>query len=286
MKKFLGVALGLGMCLALAMPASAIILVYGDIEKDKDIEVVEYVFIDKTINIQVTVVATPEGAAEATALVNQDVVGNAVVGTRYDPQTGLPIPDPVGSAPAAQGNFRTAIINGSILANIGIVGVNQDAGNMNNQGNNYAIAVTDVSLFAEAESAASQLNAFNRVRTCEGCIVDDVPPIVGVQKENDLLGSMNLNFGIVSANQSVGNMNNQLNSVAVAAGIGAGVLVAMAEADLGQFNAVNTVQEVNTNKLDLISSSLNGNHGITSFNQSAGNMNNQANIVSISFTHP
>jgi hypothetical protein len=64
-----------------------------------------------------------------------------------------------------------------------------------------------------------------------------------------------------------------------------GVLVALAEADLGQETANNDVIEINSVKLDLILNSVNGNHGITNVNQSAGNMNNQANVVSISFTH-
>jgi|Deesub1362A_J573_1020465.scaffolds.fasta_scaffold02636_2 hypothetical protein len=262
MKKILGTVVGLMVIMAMAIPASAFVFVYAEIEKDKDIYVEEVVYIYKDIYVEVDVVATPEGAAEANAIANQDNYFNWVSGDDGEP---------------AYGNFRFVTITGSINDNTGIVGVNQDAGNMNNQGNNVAIAITDVEAFADAQSSASQWNSDN------GVWIHELDPTV-LQKSDLLVDSMNSNTGIIGANQSVGNMNNQLNSVALAAGLG-GVLVAMAEADLGQFNGWNYVSEINTHKVDTIQNSLNGNHGIVSFNQSAGNMNNQANIVAISFTH-
>jgi len=304
MKKFLGIALGLAVSMAMVMPASAFVVVFGDIDKWKDIDVNEYIFIDKTVLIDVDVVALPVGAAEATALVNQDNVANTVSG--FNPELADQAIDFEGPPEEvfdnyAYSNFRQATILDSINENLGITGVNQDAGNFNNQGNNFAVAISDAtSIYANSESHATQVNALNSVYvnelfenltddpTCEFGNCTLLPP----QKTDLLTNSMNYNVGITSANQSVGNMNNQLNSVAVAAGLqdattGANnVVVAMAEADLGQFNVYNTVVEINTNKSDTIENSLNSNVGITSFNQSAGNMNNQASIVSVSVTLP
>ncbi|RLA87145.1 MAG: hypothetical protein DRG40_01090, partial [Deltaproteobacteria bacterium] len=97
-------------------------------------------------------------------------------------------------------------------------------------------------------------------------------------------GSIRGNTGIVNVNQSVGNMNNQANQIVFA--VASEALVALAEADLGQTNASNTVREIGTVRFDVIDDSVNGNRGIVNVNQSAGNMNNQANVISISASVP
>jgi len=287
MKKFLGITLGLAISVALAMPASAFVFVFGDVDKYKDIDITEWVVINKTVIITVDVAADLNSAAEALAVANQENVLNTVNG--YNPELADPgvvfEPNPEAGG-YAYSNFRANTILESIKSNIGITGVNQDSGNFNNQGNNFAVAVTDtVPTFANSESSASQVNAGNQVYVHE--LLATVETLIP-QKTDDITNSVINNKGITSVNQSVGNMNNQLNSVALAVGLappGEGVMVAMAEADLGQFNAFNTVVEINTIKQDSISGSINTNHGITSVNQSAGNMNNQASIVSLSVAH-
>jgi hypothetical protein len=92
--------------------------------------------------------------------------------------------------------------------------------------------------------------------------------------------SVNTNVGVVGVNQNAGNMNNQTNSLALA--VGPDAVYALAEANLGQENAHNIIMELNTNKADTISGSVNGNIGIVQVNQSVGNMNNQASAFSIS----
>jgi hypothetical protein len=91
-------------------------------------------------------------------------------------------------------------------------------------------------------------------------------------------------------------MNNQSNVLALAFSERPGG-VALAEADLGQFNQTNVSLEsdgqhvvgesvvgdgVGVNKTASIIGSINGNTGIVGVNQAAGNMANQANIVSFS----
>ena len=100
--------------------------------------------------------------------------------------------------------------------------------------------------------------------------------------------SVNHNVGVSYVNQATGNNTNQLNELAVAFSE-RDTGVAIAEADLGQFNTGNHVGEgatvasapIGINKNATVTASLNGNTGIFGVNQSVGNNGNQANIVSV-----
>ena len=127
----------------------------------------------------------------------------------------------------------------------------------------------------------------------DGNIVDTI----NIVFRNALItNAINNNTGVVQVNQSPGQMNNQSNVLALAFSLRPGG-VALAEADLGQFNQGNFVGEsdgqqvsgkavvgdgIGINKSASITGSINGNIGIVGVNQSAGNMANQANIVSFS----
>ncbi len=259
MKKLLIISLGFILCLAFALPAAADVDVLATITKDKDIRVRENVTIYKDIDIMVIVEAAPDGAAEANAILNQET-SEINIGTGETSDTDL---------------VRLSEIQDSINVNTGVVGVNQDTGTGNNQGNTTAVALTDKVAFANAQASASQETTDNRLN------------ISSSEVDSLLEDSIRSNFGVVGVSQSAGNMNNQGNAVAVAAALGdEGILVALAEADLGQVTSNNIVVEVSTLKTDTILNSINGNHGIVGFNQSSGNMNNQANVVSIASMHP
>ena len=284
MRKLLLIGLAWLVMVAWVAPALADVNVYADITKDKDITVDETLTISKTVVISATVTANnTETAAEANALVNQTATLERALGNDAGGTSGNQMPV-IGEIPGTE-NIRVNTIQDSILFNVGIVGVNQDSGNMNNQANAIAVAVVDVTgvgAFANPQAAAQQINVGN--------FVWEVDPTIALRKADYLINAVNNNTGIVGVNQSVGNMNNQGNAVAVAAGLlrdtVGGVVIALAEADLGQVNAENIVLEQATQKLDWIQDSINTNHGITNVNQSAGNMNNQGNVVAISFTHP
>ena len=127
----------------------------------------------------------------------------------------------------------------------------------------------------------------------DGNLVDTVNLLF---RDAVIANSINGNLGIVNVNQSAGTANNQANMVALAVSLvdeedeGGGV--ALAEADLGQVNAFNRVQESDSdptsgsdpflgiNKSATIVGSVNNNTGIVNVNQGAGNMANQANNVS------
>jgi hypothetical protein len=177
--------------------------------------------------------------------------------------------------------FKSASITDSINNNNGIVGVNQDVGNMANQANIVAFA-TDVDTtltasFANSQADISQDNQNNFVWHVEAPFTGSGPP---TNLSATISGSINSNVGVVGVNQNAGNMNNQTNSLALA--VGPDAVYALAEANLGQENAHNIIMELNTGKADSITGSVNNNTGIVQVNQSVGNMNNQASAFSIS----
>jgi hypothetical protein len=142
---------------------------------------------------------------------------------------------------------------------------------------------------AESDALVNQTNAANRA--CTNCD----------EKRDTITGSGNTNSGVLSINQAAGNMNNQGNAVSIAVDVivtpgpgpeqppdpeSAGFAEAQAAAD--QRNGAtgdlgpNTVDTVNLLfRSGLIEDSLNDNTGVVHANQAPGNMNNQANALSV-----
>jgi len=254
------------------------VVVTANVTKNQDITVTENIIKNKTVNVVVH--AGPinlDGAAEATAVANQ---------TNDNVSASPATTDPISGGPLATDNGlqRTASINGSILSNHGIVGVNQDVGDFANQSNVVAFALTNTlstgtaapnrGSVADAKALAEQEN--------ENSISTDVEPFVltANRRDTSIIGSVNTNTGITGVNQNSGNANNQMNAVALA--VGQGSVVALSEAALGQENSNITVREAGTTRHELIDTSVNGNTGITQVNQSNGNFNNQGSVVAFS----
>lgn len=238
--------------------------VTATIDKDKDKRVVELIAKLKIAVILVANLVRPDGAAEAEAVVNQTNDGNTVDQDTLVGGVGLP-----------WNVTLRAAIRGAINGNTGIVQVNQDVGNMVNQGNVLALALTtSASSFADSQASAQQNTTTNNSALREAS-PPDTP-----QRTTLISESINRNTGITMVNQNSGNMNNQLNAAAIA--IGRNAVVALSETDLGQFNTGNKVGDNNTHKQDLIINSVNGNTGITAVNQSTGSHNNQATVISFS----
>lgn len=281
--------------LFIANSASADVFVEADINKTKDITVTQNVTINKTIDLDVAVSILPEKAAEADGIINQVNTDNEACGNCAEK--------------------RDEIVNsigGGGQGNIGLVNVNQSAGNMNNQGNAVSVAVDAIkdppsvpppppgtppvdpggSGFANSQAHIEQVNG-QEGEEGEGNLVDTVNLLF---RDALIQTSINGNLGIVNVNQSAGNMNNQANLVAIAVSLvdeeDSGGGVALAEADLGQVNVANIVRESDSdptstsspflgiNKSAVITGSVNNNTGIVNVNQGAGNMANQANNVS------
>jgi hypothetical protein len=100
---------------------------------------------------------------------------------------------------------HASTIEGSIVNNNGIVGVNQNSGNINNQTNAVAMVIGEGNAVVLTEASLGQDNTGNRVLGIETVKVDTIAD------------SINSNNGIVSVNQSVGNMNNQGSAIAFGA---------------------------------------------------------------------
>lgn len=136
--------------------------------------------------------------------------------------------------------------------------------------------------FAESEALFNQRNEGNEA--CENC----------AEKRDKIIGSVNNNTGLVSVNQAAGNMNNQGTAISFSfdaaspappADPGNGNAktgFAEAQASGTQYNQANKVDSVNILFRDaLIRDSINGNTGLAYVNQAAGNLNNQANALSV-----
>lgn len=147
----------------------------------------------------------------------------------------------------------------------------------------------DADIVSTPDKAAESLATVNQTNTeneaCSNC----------AEKEDRIRASFNSNSGIVTYNQAAGNMNNQGNAVSTAVDFevedgeqqngpeGSGFAEAQAAAD--QDNFVNTVDAVNLLfRTASIRSSGNNNSGVLFMNQSPGNLNNQANELSMAIS--
>jgi hypothetical protein len=265
---------------ALPIPAAADVFVTVDVDKDKDVFVFEQVQKFKLVQIEVDMFRFLEGAAEAQAIANQRNTNN--ISREADPLEaalsglGAGLIDPNDML-----LFKDALIEDSINDNSGIVGVNQDVGNMVNQANVVALAVTNSeSALTHAQAETDQVNTLNFSVHREDTAFDINDPEANPNLTATITGSINGNAGVVGVNQNAGNMNNQANLVALSIGLGSEF--ALSEASLGQVNTNNRVIEVQTVKFGRIEGSINNNSGIVGVNQSVGNMNNQASAVSVS----
>lgn len=270
MKKLLILLACLVLSLMLALPAMADVYVTADIDKTKEKTVTEDITIRKDIDVNVTVNNILEKAAEAESVVNQSNTINFACENCAE---------------------KRSEILGSILGNTGIMNVNQATGNMNNQANVVSIAV-DVwppqDTPPPGEPPASESGLSHAQTSIEQDMAgNSVHSISIIYREAVIGGSINDNDGIVGVNQSPANINNQVNAVTI--GLSLDGVVALAEADLGQFQvcgansspACQYVMEYSTVKSATIGGSVNGNAGIVGVNQTSGNMTNQANIANL-----
>jgi hypothetical protein len=244
------------------------------VNKDKNVNILVDLQVVKFIEIDVQLNRLLDGAAEAHAVANVENTNNNVGACQ------LSCPD--GPGGGLMGNYNIdlhASLTGSVTDNDGIVGVNQDVGNMVNQANILAMARTEFTddtrkMVSDAESSVDQWNSFNtatQYETLPEGVFDDP------DHSATITDSISGNSGVVGVNQNSGNMNNQTNAVGMV--IGAGNSTVLTDANLGQYNAFNTVKGVNTVKVDLITNSINDNSGVVSVNQSVGNMNNQGSAI-------
>jgi hypothetical protein len=238
--------------------ASADVFGQAFVNVTKDVLILETITITKNVTINATVTIVPEKAAESLAVINQNNTFNEACENCAEK--------------------KDNIID-SVTGNGGITTVNQAGGNMNNQGTALSVAIDkdeptdpeDLDGFAEAQAAVDQENLDNLVVSIQIIFRDAL-----------IQNSINGNVGITGVNQATGNINNQANAVSLAVSLNGGV--ALSEGLLGQEISGNQNFEADIFKTATISGSISGNTGVTQVNQSAGNLGNQANLVSVAAT--
>jgi predicted nuclease of predicted toxin-antitoxin system len=263
-------ALALGLS---ASPAFADVTATMDVQKEKLVTIFQPTLIIKVADLEIIYRDELTDAATAQALVNSSNSGNRVTWSRdNDPDDGVA----TAGNPANMGIVRKAVVENAVLRNTGIGQLNQDTGNFANQGNVVSAGLDfGKDAFANAEAYAEQLTFNNSVTHREGSVAPRAnPPIDAV-----ITGSFNTNEGVFMGNQNSGNVNSQHNVLALA--VADSAVWALSDAGLNQVNAGNSAFETNSVKRDLLTASVNGNTGIVMINQSVGNMNNQATVVSV-----
>jgi hypothetical protein len=264
MNRLLVFLIGSLFILAFALPAMAEVDVTATIDKTKDVTVTETIDKIKTVNINVTVDLAPEKAGESMTIGNQENNNNFACTNCAE---------------------KASIILNSVNGNTGLTNINQQAGNMANQGIAISVAV-DVEDGGDGQQPPEAEGGFAEAQAsvAQNMDTNEVQSTAILWRIADIENSINGNTGITNVNQATGNINNQMAGISLAVSLADGV--ALSEADLGQSNTNNSVREYESsgygvNKNDSIASSVSGNTGITTVNQTCGNMNNQANIVSV-----
>jgi hypothetical protein len=197
------------------------------------------------------------GAAVATIAVDQRVVGNRV---------------------DEQDISRSTLFENSGRDNLGIVNINQDAGNLNNQAN-----VTVLAILQGGANVGSAVHGLDIAATAARA--DNTAITGGGQRENRIASSFAGTVGLVNANQSAGNLNSQANLAALSLGVlAAPEFTRLAESALGQIAARNNVvrESPGGSRIDVVSDSFGGYRGVALVSQVSGDLNVVRNIATIS----
>ncbi len=239
---------------ALAISGAAIaqaeVTALVDVTKDVAIVNSETITINKNVDLNVRVDQQVDGAAEAQAIASVTNLNND-----YD---------------LTDARYNSSLLN-SVLGHTGVLGLNQDTGNMANQANLVSASTTGVEgnkgTFANSQAEATMSSGASRGE------------LNNVTTRSLMSGSVNRNSGIIGVNQNSGNMMSQLTAVALA--IGDESRIALSEAALGQTTSASTLKLDGTSSSASIPGSINYNTGIIGVNQSSGNNGNQAVNVSV-----
>lgn len=210
----------------------------------------------------VAAIVSATGIGEATVEASQSIVGNTII---------------------QEGGDLAVDFAGSGNSLRGVLSINQEAGNMNQQANIRTLVMVD----AGGGSAVLHIdvNTSQELRGNSLTLRDTGPSSVAITD------SFNGGTGIVGINQTAGNMNQQLSVVAVAIGsnVGPGA-IHLGDAQLGQIGggADNTLEEegVQGPRTNTLSNSFNDFSGIAQINQTTGDMNRVTQVVGVSITTP
>ncbi len=182
----------------------------------------------------------------------------------------------IGNRVEEQNVTRRGVIQDSFQDNRGILNVNQAEGSLNNQ------AIVRVLTVGGADSLVHGLEIAGSARSLDNTLISS-----GGERENRISNSFGGTVGIVGANQSAGNLNQQANVLVLGLGAALGPeMVALGDATLGEISARNTVKQEGPTgpRADILTDSFVGFRGIAQVNQSAGDLNVMGNYVGVSLT--
>lgn len=205
------------------------------------------------------IAAASAGAAVATIMLDQRVVGNRVEEKNIS---------------------RSTLFENSGRDNLGIVNINQDAGNLNNQANVAVLAIHQGG--ATVGPAVQGLDV-----TAAAVRTDNTVITVGGHRENRIASSFSGTIGLVNANQSAGNLNGQANLVALSVGgLAVPDFAHLGDSALGEVTARNRVIREGPagSRVDVVTDSFAGYRGVALVSQVSGDLNVVRNIATISVT--
>jgi len=191
-------------------------------------------------------------AATAIVVVKQVLVGNEVV------QDGI------------QG---LALLQGSFNDGRGLFGVNQDAGNFNNQANAVAFVFGDGETFSQLLALSIEIEHHDNVVISNNST-----------QEVHIEGSFNGTKGIVGVNQTAGSGNSQINAMAVGVGVMLGEdAIVLHDTDLeGVLGDDDGPGNDPPSEIPTSVDSFQGFEGIAQVSQANGNLNRVQNALTVS----
>lgn len=187
----------------------------------------------------------------------------------------------VGNTVTQEGGSMSVDFTGSGNFLRGVLSINQEAGNMNQQANIRAITVVDAG--GGLGMVNLDVNTVQELRGNTLTLIDPGPSDVTIQS------SFNNGSGIVGINQTAGNLNQQLNVVAIGIGLNVGPdAIQMGDAQLGQIGTdadnSKTLQGPEGTGQNQLADSFNDFTGIAQVSQVTGDMNWVTQVIGVSIT--
>jgi hypothetical protein len=156
-------------------------------------------------------------------------------------------------------------ITDSVEGNSGMVNINQASGNLNNQANLRAVAVSP-------GPGAAHAGAIRDLAVIDENLFESA----GGRKLDVIQDSFRNNAGIIGVNQSAGSLNSERNTLTLIIG-GAVSLTEMEMAGVRSNNRI--VQRGGTERMDMILDSFGNTRGVVQITQSAGDLNALGNNI-------
>ena len=206
-------------------------------------------------------VETEEISMTATGVVSASVVAAQVILNNQIEQTGV---------------VGRVLLQDSFNGNAGLVNLNQEAGNVNNQANVRVLAF----MATEVGSIIGSLNLSMSQAATNNTVLSD-----GGSHSTSITNSFGNTAGIAGVNQTAGSANNQLNILAMVVGDTLGPdALPMGDTTLGQVSSGRRDASIGvSSRSDVIENAFANFRGIAQVNQSSGDVNSVGNVMGISF---